>query len=417
MKTKQMKNYMFFFIFALLIISDSSFLILKKIDSYFEYLAHLLLTVGIMYTFKNSKYTELKNKSRKDFFICLLLFSIGIIVNQLEMLSKIRLVLTMVALCSYIFLSSNYLSDYNSIKYSAYGILFGIFITTMLALLGGVSLFSKLNDSSYTMGLDVGFTGGIEFKNCFGGAVVVAFIGLFIYFMNVKETKIDLFAMYILVGLLLMSGSRGAYILFICFFVFYFYFNSFNRKGRSLSKGLKRLLFVIMLVIFILIVNIIITRVLANSATYGFRIRGVVNYIDYIKRDLFHLIFGYSEIAFKKGNDYVQNIRHFLYTKGYDGYQGSYEMGFINTLIKNGLCGIASFVIIFVYYFKNIEKMNNRKIRSMAKAVVFMLLVSSLVESYVCNIHAIFGIYCYILLSGLMSVEKTSLDTKTDEDT
>lgn len=405
MKIKIAKRNVIFIVFALLIVSNSRVLIENGISNYFEYFAHFLLMIEIFISY--TRVRDKNNKYKMKFFILtVILFSIGLVLNNIDISNKIRLVLTMCALSSYIFLSNNFLSTYECIRYSSYGIICGIIITTLLAAIFGIDMFSTLNDSNYSIGLDVGFTGGMQFKNFFGGAILSAFIGIYVYYKNVKKTKMDFFIIYILMILLILSGSRGTYILALAFFMFNIYYTIENSQKKHFSKGIRRVFFILIFIFGVMLINVIMSKILINSDTYSYRIRGTVNYVNYIKTDKFHLIFGYSEMAFGGNENYVQNVRRFLYQKGYIGYNGSYEMGFINTLIKNGVCGLIGFVVIFAYYFNRIRKSDNIKNTSMEKSIIFMLLLSSLVESYVCNIHSILGVYCYLLLSGLINVEK-----------
>ena len=256
---------------------------------------------------------------------------------------------------------------------------------------------------------NVGFNGGIIYKNYYGAILVASFIGIFIYYSNYKKRKIDFVSLILIFCCLIMSNSKGGLLLLLLFVGLYFaifkwkILDKFKVKEKKYNKVI-----LVMLTILLMIILMILgyKYILSNSSTYAYRIRGVVNYISFYKNDLFHLMFGNSEMAFRDSEySYVENIRIFLTQNGMNGYEGSYEMGFINVLIKNGIVGIIGFVFIYIIIIHRAKRRNLIE-KQYIYMIILVLLVSSLVESYVCNIHAIFGISCYMFINGLLEIGK-----------
>jgi hypothetical protein len=144
--------------------------------------------------------------------------------------------------------------------------------------------------------------------------------------------------------------------------------------------------------------------VVKSSSTYGYRFRGVRNYLNYAKGDWFHLIFGNAEMAWSgAGAHYVQTIQKTV------GWDGTYEMGFINTLIKNGVLGLGGFAVMYVHLIRVTLKSKKSEFCRMNLTLLSVLLVSALVESFVCNIHSIFGVYCYLVMAGFCGMSRAKV--------
>ena len=391
------KSHIIFFTFFMLVISNSSFLVNLNLRKYFEYFTLGLLTFEIIICF----FREKKHlKDIKIFIIVTILFSIGLLLQpHLIIATKLRLVLTMIALSSFMILSKSYLNSYKNIRISAYGMLCGLIATFLIGLITNTNVFERVYDNVFIIPLKTAFNAGIKYKNMYSTIVLSIFIGIFLYYKNKEKKKIDLICLVILPFLLLFSVSKGGYIIFefICTFNLKKVIDKFNFK-------LKIILFCLVIGGLIIPSSFIYSKFIGTSETYAYRIRGVENYINYIQKDYFHMFFGYSEIAFSKDGNYIENIKIFLKMNGMDGMNGSYEMGFINTLIKNGIIGIIGFVISYIWILKNAFSLKNSCEKKHVICILLVLLVSSLVESYVCNIHQTFGIFCYLTMTGLLYI-------------
>lgn len=411
---KLTKSHIVFLIFFLLVVANSKYLVNENINSYLEYIVCGCLTLLSGYTFiKNWK--EQSKPKITLFIVTIFLFSIGILLQGLDISSKIRLVLTMIALATYIILSGNILNNYKDIRLASYGMIAGTIFTTIIALITKTNMNETIRDETYSF-LNTGFTGGMQFKNYYAATILASFIGIYLHYKNQEKNKIDFVFLIILCILEILSGSKGGYLLFITFIISEQLARIEIKNKIKISKYAKYIGIVITACLSIIALKWGYENVLLKSDTYAYRIRGVQNYIDYVKNDPFHLLFGNAEMAFSSSN-YVQNIRDFLNKNEIAGYNGSYEMGFINTLIKNGIIGLIGFFICYIYFIKKALSFCKKEHKITILSILLVLLVSALVESYVCNIHAIFGVYSYILIAGIicMGENEKNIDIETKE--
>ena len=332
--------------------------------------------------------------------IVLFLFSIGILVQDMPFSTKIRLVFTMFAIETYIMASSNTCDTTKSIKNASYGVLFGIIVSTIISIFFNISLFDNINDESSLFIFSKGFNGGILYKNYFASSIFCAFIGPFLYYKYNKKSIIDIIVMIVCTGLMVLSGSQGGILIFAVFVALEIAFPIIAKIRSKMSNKINRIVIIATIILAIIVGTIVFDNFLSKSATYAYR----------IKNKPFEILFGNSKIAFANDKNYVANIRSFLHKQGYNGYNGSYEMGFINAFIKNGLMGLIGYILCYTYLFVTI-KIKNNKYSKEACILLITLLFSSLVESYVCSIHGVFGVFAYIIIGGLIFNKDTEKST------
>ena len=395
------KSIYIFFAFSCLVFSDSKFVNKYNITMIFEFFSILVLIIGCLYSYL--KRTKSIIKINKEDILILLLFTIGIMLQNMLFFTKLRLLLTMIAIFIFIRKSNFLLNGYKEIKYASYGALFGIFLSIIAAILFNISLFDKVYDSSMLI-INVGFDGGILFKNYFSSILLASFVGISLDYVYGEKKILDLFLLIIILILDFLSSSRGGLALLFLYIIFLFL--SKIKIKRKLSKSMKIIRNIVVVVFLLISFSVLINKVLINSSTYSYRIRGVQNYLDYVHGDYFHILFGNSAMAFQNSNlDYVQNIRKTLEMNGFNGYSGTYEMGFINVFIKNGLLGLLGFLLCYIKMIKNISKEKSTYYTSF-KILFIIFIISSLVENYVCNLHTFFCIFTYIVLNTLIEANK-----------
>ena len=87
------------------------------------------------------------------------------------------------------------------------------------------------------------------------------------------------------------------------------------------------------------------------------------------------------------------------------GFDGSLEMAWLNILIKSGILGIISYIIIFVRMFWLQQKVKNKVISVGILAILITLLGSSLVEAYIQSIHCIYAVMSYLVINSLYGID------------
>lgn len=76
-------------------------------------------------------------------------------------------------------------------------------------------------------------------------------------------------------------------------------------------------------------------------------------------------------------------------------------MSYVNILIKNGLIGYASYILIFKDFLSGCKRCTAID-QSIVKSLVIVLLISGLTETYAVSIHYVVGPVMYCLIRGLI---------------
>lgn len=385
------RSIILFMSFFCLTMGESIVFVKSGINSFFEYTGYLILLVAIYYNYIKYEY----NKSKIIYFLLILfLFNIGIIMQpSLDIVIKLRLILSMFILASFAIITEGYIKTFKDIAVASYGIFIGIMVSIIIAIIFGGTLI----DASYEglIGTNA-FTGGLDNKNFFSGATLGVFSGVYLYNRFYKKSKLNIIIMLFSILMLIASNSRGGYILFIIFFVI----SNFNII-KKIKKNQRKMLVVLFFVLIVFGVIYFYNIVALNSSTYMYRVNGLLNLIEYYINDYFLIFFGASNIAFSDiDQSYGANVRSVL------GWDGTTELVLLNILIKNGLLGLIGYIIIFTRIIKIAINAENREYKISILSIVVMLLISSLVEAYMVNLHLVFGIFCYIVIAGLCGMIK-----------
>lgn len=400
----------------LLVVSNCRWFADVGIESYFEYGAYFLMLCGVGVCFLRAKRSpRILIENIIVFLLVSVLFSVGIAAQGMAVLDRLRLIVTMLVLSATAILAEDYFDSLRVIRAAGYGILAGLVVTTALTFAVGELPIEKVYEGL----VPYGFTGGVQYKNYFAALVLGSFMSLSFHHRYGEKNKADTVILILDAILILVSCARGTYIFFVLFLVAFYadvWFAYIKRThvycacakywGSRTKKQRRLLLATIILAVFLVAVAGFV--VLINvSENYALRFRGVKNYLNYVKGDWFHIVFGNAKMAWSNpGEDYVTTIRLIV------GWDGTYEMGFINTFIKNGVLGLVGFVLLFAHVIRRTARSTNHGCRVMNTAVLCVLLTSALVESFVCNIHAIFGVYCYLLLAGVNGISSRTQETE-----
>lgn len=396
MKIKLNKNTLVCFSFFLLTISGSQYCVGKQIDSYIECIVYGALLFGIFRHFFKEKVFDMK----MTFFsiVVLLCFCSGILLNDLTIQRTIILLFTMVVLWSLIFLASDYVNTYEIIRNISYSVLYGVLFSYILAKIGKY----PCTTTSEGIGAFVSaFNGGIQYKNYFAADMLIVFIGLYVYRRDFRKKQIDLLFMFISFLLLLSSGSRGGYILLAVFLC------SVNiEKMKKITAAQRKIFICVLFMIAITAFVVLYKRIALNSETYMYRIRGILNYLTYYEGDTFHMLFGNSEKVYDQKMSYVYTVRSIV------GWDGTLEFSWLDIIIKNGLIGVIGYILVFIYFIAGYMKEEDWKNKSLIISVTAVMLCSSLVETYIQSVHAVFGVYGYLILSGIRNKGVGKIDSQ-----
>ncbi|WP_048345613.1 hypothetical protein [Limosilactobacillus mucosae] len=384
------KHTLLFLSFFLITLGNSSYLTAIGIADKIQMTGYLLLMVMIFKCFMTNN--SRKGKLLSIFLIVFILFSIGIIRQDLAITTKIHLILTMIVIDSVALLSENIMTHLSDLKIVSYGILTAILISLILAMMNGISLTTLavegVGDSSW------GFNGGLQHKNYFAVSILASYMGFFFSkSTEKKDTRLSMLR-FIEIILLVLSNSRGGYILFITFLLVV----NFD-KLKLIKKNQRLPLMIVVLLITALGTLYFYTKYVLTSGSYDIRLQGLENYIQRYSNDNFHLWYGNAEMAFRdSGLSYEENVRSIV------GWNGTTELSILSILIKNGILGLIGYIIIFTLKILDCISLRQSKEKIFMISTIVVLLTSALLENYIVNIQITFGVFCYIGMSVLYNI-------------
>ena len=386
-----------FLSFFLITAGNAQYLSLSNWGANLQYLGYLILLTKIFINFY--KYDKEKIKLVSYYFIVVFLFNIGIVIQNMDLGAKVRLVMTTVVIATVAILSQNLLRNYTAINIACMAILMAIMFTTILSVVTHTSL---TNIAVEGIGSSFGFNGGLQHKNALGEDALISLIGLYFCKGKTKYKKINRYLMLICVLLIILSNARECYIWFGIFVLYELIYNL-----KFVSK-VQKSVFVLVSGTLVITIGIFLFRhILANSGSYGMRTQGLINYLNMYSNNRFVMLFGNAPMAWRNsGLSYEENIRSVT------GWNGTVELALLNILVKNGVIGLIGYILIFFNYIKDFTNMYSCKEKKYGFLVIIIMLTSTLVQSSVVGIQSIFGIFGYLLINHFLG---TYIDKKNKQ--
>lgn len=327
------------------------------------------------------------------------LLSIGAFIKGTPTKACYMIAMVSFALMSFALMSQSILSTNKRIKIAAIAIFGGAIFSAFIGLITGTLGFSLESDESI---VGILYLSGFQVKNYCGGIWLLLFVLNYIYYMRngrLGHKERTVLALFLL--LIVLSGSKGALVLSMIWILLI----NFD-KILKFKKSQKRIFVFFAGIIACLIGVYIYNNILINVYTYAYRMHGLSNLVDYLLQDLRNLFFGVSDIAYANtGSNYTTNMRQFL------GWQSSVEMAYVNILIKNGLIGYASYILIFNDFLSDCKRCTVTD-QSIVKSLVIVLLISGLTETYAASIHYVVGPVMYCLIRGLIYQDRRRLHAR-----
>ncbi len=390
------KHFILYISIFIITFSGSVFAVNAGMQRKLEYLGYGVFMLYILIHFIRT-FSKKKMSLYTTAVIVAVLFSVGLLLQGLALLTKVNLLFTMYAIIFAALLSEGAVSSYEQIRRISYAIMLGVVVSAIATVATGVSIAGPTASSEGVLGFVFTFDGGILYKNYFGADVLAGFIGLFLNARyGEKKHPIDYPVMLACLIFVFLSGSRGAYVLTIVFLVLILL-----EKVKYIKKRQRRILLLVICVILAVAFVFLYKRLALTSTNYMYRVQGLLNYVSYYSGDGFHMIFGNAEMAYDQEQSYVMTIRSTV------GMSGSMEFAWLDILVKNGILGITGYIIIFARTFKNASVSKDWGNKFALVAVTGTVLVSSLVETYIQSIHAVFGIYSYLVMAAVCYMIKT----------
>ena len=327
------------------------------------------------------------------------LLSIGAFIKGTPTKACYMIALTSFALMSFSLMSQSILSTNKRIKIAASAIFSGAVFSALIGLITGTLGFTLGSDESI---VGILYVSGFQVKNYCGGIWLLLFILNYIYYIrNGRLGYKEKIVLTMFLFLIVLSGSKGALALSLIWILLI----NFDRILKF-RKNQKKIFGFVVGIVACLIGVYIYNNILINVYTYAYRMRGLSNLVEYMLQDSRNLFFGLSDIAYaNSGVDYTTNMRRFL------GWQSSVEMAYVNILIKNGLIGFISYILIFKNFLSGCKRCTATD-QSIVKSLVIVLLISGLTETYAASIHYVVGPVMYCLIRGLIYQDSRRLQTR-----
>ncbi len=378
------KRAALFLSFFLLVFAQSTFLETRGLASYFEYGGMAILLLGCFLFAKKEDFSSLK----KHWFVALLVivfFCLGILVQDLLIGTKVRLLISMMLLAIFAFSGNAFFDRKKCFSVIGWAVFLGSCCCALFALGSGETI-TVPSWEGISLGFDLTF--GMQFKNLFGYTILVS---LLCFSENYRQKKngLDLAMAFVAFILLLLSNSRGALLLFVFFLLLEFLRFAPRQKGSA-----KYIFYLLLLALGGMAAAFFFE---AFSETFAYRTRGFVNYWNYTSGDFFHLLFGNAEMAFRdSGMSYSENVRSVV------GWDGTVELVFLNVLIKNGLLGFLGFGIIIFRFLKKGAALPDKP-RISYFALLLPFLFSIFMEAYFANINMAYTLFNYAILNHYLN--------------
>lgn len=383
----QKRDVPLFLSLFILTVAGSTWAVNHNLDRMLEYVSYAVLLMDISLNFIRSRIIENKWKRITLFCLVTLLFSLGLCVQQMPFGKLFPLLMTMIAISVSSLLSESYLDSYHRIKIASDAIIWGNIVALALSVLFGYTVIQMHSEMNI-----FAFSGGIYIKNYFGADMVIILIGYYLAERkSPKKSQIIIIAITAL--FLLLSNSRGALIMFAVFITTVQF-----TVVRRITKHQRKLFTVTALLLYAVIFVILFQEIALNSVNYMMRIKGFENYINHPDTNITMLFVGNARELYMSSLDYVTQFRK-LY-----GWDGTAEFALLDILIKNGIIGLIGYIVIFYIFIHTFLKSENWEHKSAGIAIAAMILASMLVETFIQTIHSPVGIYCYLVMGGIMGM-------------
>ena len=377
-----------FLTFSLFVVSSSAVVYEQLAGNIIEMVVYGLLLGGILLSCLSLKLEYIKKHMIIQTVIVGLLLSVGIILQQLSVRRTALLLLTTIAITIVSQMAEYYLKSFEDLKVIAYAIFIGAVVSLCLALLAGFPI--VINSAESTFGIYWSFTGGIKDKNI-ATIMLSIVICLFTYYRSGGKLNVfDSFLIVVSLMIIILSNSRGAWILTASYFASQIY-----EVIKYVDKRYRAFVVAIVFIVVIALAVVCYVNVLSKSGTFMYRVRGWQNYLRRYRYNREVLLIGNCKIAYDQGVDYTIAVRRIT------GYDGTLEIAWLNILIKSGFIGIIGYIFIFIRSFYIAFSSRSIQVQTMCISVVVTLLLSSFVSPYIQNIHQFYGVFSYIVMSFL----------------
>lgn len=314
------------------------------------------------------------------------LFNVGIILQNLDIKNKIRLIISMTIIAILAGMGRTIFRDIRDVFIVSKSVIYAGISVFILSVLTKTSMGTQVNDVGRL--LETGFDMGFYHKNYFAAAIIVSFVGIYLNYKYGKKRRKLLYLMGIELLLLLLSGSLGSFMIFASFI-----FVDNLCMIRKIKKDQRKVILIVILLFSGVVGLLAYSYLIKHSATYMYRIRGLTNYLNKYHNNINSMLFGIAGVAYS-GADYGTIIRSIV------GWDGTVELAVLNILIKNGIIGLIAYALIYLHYIRTVL-VGKESLIFFGMAIITMTLVSMLTENYMVITNIVFGVFFYCFMSSI----------------
>ena len=369
--------------FFLLVLSQATAIPNGIIQSAFEYTGVFFLLCSLM----SNRFNSSSHAHNINIWYALSIgagLSVGLLLQPMSISIKLRALLPALVFWMIFTMSEGIIGSVRQLRRISYAIILAMILALILAVARGNNLFegNGLGGRFY-----FGFNGGILYKNYYSSTVLAAFIGLYIALKYGQKPRVfDIALLIALTFFIFLASSNGTFLTMIAFLAILYTVEFVSKIKRTQRRVLVVGVCIIGLTLFL----ILFYSVALKNQNYLYRMQGLINYIAKFGSNKFCIFFGNGALAYAPGKSYVENI------VSVTGWNGTLELSWLGILIKNGFIGVFAYIIVFARLLFRTFRFN-KKVKALSFAIIVSLLISSLVETYIQNIHVIFGVYMFLL--------------------
>lgn len=323
-------------------------------------------------------------KDLSELLLLLALLSIGILRQNIIYTKKIILVLSYFITVSIFVFGGYWVKNIKAMRIASYGMLTALIFGIILSLITNNDIFMLTSEGI----LKIGLTGGFGHKNSFSVSLLAIFTGFYLFYTGEEKNRKERLLLFALGVLIFLTASRTGWIMLLMMLM------ASNWKVINKVAPHTRFLFVILLLGGGIFVSMIfIHTIVMNSTTFSHRLHGIMSYLNLYGNDISKLMLGSGEIVYRDTNSYLNNLWKLV------GGTGSFEMGFFQILVKNGLIGLLAYIFMLTKSIINLKKTKNIYVQSMVISIILPLFVSIFVEIYIAQIIYPYTTFTWCIIS------------------
>lgn len=329
-------------------------------------------------------------KKRDVMIISLLFFgmSIGVIIADIDTLKKAVLLSSYFITISIYHLWGKRDKDHRIFMMIGNTVLCCYLIALIWSMFHDAHFFRETTNGEDGYGL--AFVVGNWHKNTLGICLFAGEISLILYSaIEHRLKKENGWKILLYIFLIIIAKNRTGMVLNAVVFAIVGSYIVGQRIVKKQRKGFYRIAF--LLGIIVAIVGILwLSR---YSFNFSIRLKTLYIYIELYGDKMFEMLFGQS------GTIYASDRGYFDSWRALTGSEGTFEIGYLNILVKNGLVGLITYCFMMFYPLMSAMKAKDGRKIYLLMLVIVPLFFSGIIELFIQNIKVYYSVFCWSAIS------------------